>query len=286
MKKEQRHIDFWEGRGPSLILIPPQDVPLYDLHDYPRRFEDPRAMWESEMARARPVLDWPTDGIPTVRPNLGVVLVPALAGQSYRIESGAMPWPGEPLAEEVLRAAVPPEPASCGLLERARAFYRIHCAENGDAVAAYLGDTQGVFDIAHLLYGDNLLLEVADPDRWEWVDALLEISLQLYLAATRRMKEALGEPAGEMVHGHGTPQGITFPHAGARVSEDTATLLSPSTIDRFVLPMVARCAEPYGGLFVHYCGRHEVLFRKLAELPFVRAVDLGNPEHYNLEDLL
>jgi hypothetical protein len=285
-KRRQRHIEFWEGRGPCLILIPPREVPLYDLEDYPRRFADPRAMWESEMERARPVVDWPTDGIPTVRPNLGVILVPALAGQPFRVEPDAMPWPGEPLAERAIRAAVPTDPAGCEVLRKAVEFYGIHRAEGGGSIAAYLADTQGVFDIAHLLAGDDVFLDLADPDRESWVRDLLEISLELYLAASRFLKDALAEPAGTMVHGHGTPQGVFFPHAGARVSEDTATLLSPNMIERLILPSIERCAEPFGGLFVHYCGRHDTLFRQLAQMPAVRAIDLGNPEMHDLEALL
>ena len=55
-------------------------------------------MWHSEMRRAEPLIDWPTDGIPTVRLNLGVIFVPAMAGLDYQLPGDAMPWPGEPLA--------------------------------------------------------------------------------------------------------------------------------------------------------------------------------------------
>jgi hypothetical protein len=70
------HEAFWRGEGPSLILIPPGEQELYDLTDYPARFHDPQAMWESEMRRAEPVVDWPTDGIPTVRPNFRTPDIP------------------------------------------------------------------------------------------------------------------------------------------------------------------------------------------------------------------
>ena len=98
------HEAFWRGQGPSLILIPPAQQDLYDLNDYPARFHDPQAMWESEMRRAEPLVDWPTDGIPTVRPNLGVIFVPAMAGLHYKLPPNSMPWPGEPLPRETIRA--------------------------------------------------------------------------------------------------------------------------------------------------------------------------------------
>ena len=100
--KKALHEAFWRGEGPSLILIPVGDVSLYDTSHYHSCFHDPAKMWETEMARARPMIDWPTDGIPTVRPNLGTIFVPALAGQEYLVRDGQMPWAGATLS----RAAV------------------------------------------------------------------------------------------------------------------------------------------------------------------------------------
>jgi hypothetical protein len=42
---------------------------------------------------------------------------------------------------------------------------------------------------------------------------------------------------------------------------------------------------PYGGGFVHFCGRHEYLFESLCANSLVRAIDLGNPESYDLDSL-
>ena len=89
-----------------------------------------------------------------------------------------------------------------------------------------------------------------------------------------------------MVHGHGTEQGLYFPEAGTRISEDTATLLSPEMIARDLLPFMARSAEPFGGAFVHYCGKHDALFQMLCEQPWCSAIDLGNPEMYELDEIL
>ena len=153
---------FWRGDGPSLILIPPGEQELYDCADYPTRFEDPEAMWESEMARARPVADWPTDGIPTVRPNLGVIFIPATVGLPYQLKPDQMPWPGEPLGREAIRAARAVAVADSHVMQLAADFYAIHRERAGGTVAAYQADTQGVFDIAHLLYGEEIFYAIAD----------------------------------------------------------------------------------------------------------------------------
>jgi len=78
-----------------------------------------------------------------------------------------------------------------------------------------------------------------------------------------------------MIHGHATPQGLFFPHAGVRISEDSATLISPEMIDRVLWPYIERSVEPFGGGFVHYCGKHDYLFQKLCSSRLVKAIDLG-----------
>ena len=286
-EKIASHRKFWNGEGPSLLLISPESGPLYDTADYAQRFADPQQMWESEIRRAQPILDWPTDGIPTVRPNLGVVFVPSIAGQGYELKDDQMPWPGEPLTMDTIRAARRVAVADSNLMRRAEAFYRIHREHGSADIAAYHADTQGVFDIAHLLYGDEILTAMAGtPAEQAQVFELLEISLDLYLKATRRLKDLLGEPAGIMIHGHGTSQGAFFPKGGARAAEDTAILLSPAMIRHFVMPFLRRSLASFGGGFVHYCGLHRPLFEDLCQCPEVLAIDLGNPEKYDVHWVL
>jgi hypothetical protein len=280
-RKRAQHEAFWRGEGPSLILIPPGVQDLYDLTGYAARFHNPQTMWESEIRRAEPVLDWPTDGLPTVRPNLGVTFVPAMAGLSYQLPTDSMPWPGEPLSPEAIRAARNVDLAATETMRLAAAFYAIHRESRRSDIAAYHADTQGVFDIAHLLYGDHIFYDVADNQQAAWVDELLEICLDLYVQATRHLKALLDEPATSMIHGHGTSQGIHFPFTGARLAEDTAILLSPATIERFVVPAIQQAAAAFGGVFVHFCGNHRPLLERLCRMDQVHAIDLGNPEMYD-----
>ena len=277
---------FWRGEGPSLILIPPSEQDLYDCDDYPTLFESPEAMWASEMARARPVVEWPTDGIPTVRPNLGVIFIPAVAGLSYELKADQMPWPGPPLEREAIRAALGRDVADAHVMRLAEAFYAIHRERGDGTVAAYQADTQGVFDIAHLLYGEEIFYELPDPHHAEWIDELLEISLALYVRVARHLKALLGEAPSQMIHGHGTSQGVLFPDAGVRLCEDTPTLLAPATLEGTLVPFIERAIAPFGGGFAHFCGKHEFLFDRLCRLHAVRAIDLGNPEMFETRWLL
>lgn len=287
-EKIEKHKAFWEGKGPSLVLMPPGrdmneiwQVQIYNTSEYRERFYNPKKMWEAEMKRARPVLDWPSDGIPTVRPNLGVVFVPSMAGQNYEIREGQMPWCGGPLSCDKIRGSREADVTQTELMRLAAEFYRIHSEKGDGEVAAYQADTQGIFDIAHLLYGDAIFYDIMDEKKIAWIDELLDICLDLMVRAARYVKELIGEQDNQMIHGHGTEQGVYFPNVGLRISEDSPAMISPEMIDRFVIPRIERCAEEFGGVFMHYCGRHEYFFERLCRCKGVRAIDLGNSEMYD-----
>ena len=84
----------------------------------------------------------------------------------------------------------------------------------------------------------------------------------------------------------GMPAGVWFPDTGARISEDSCTLLSATMLREFCLPYIRRAAGPFGRLFLHYCGRHVDFLRLACEMPEISAVNLGNPEMYDLEEVL
>ncbi len=292
-EKIEQHQQFWKGEGPSLILIPPardmhetwQDQ-IYDTSGYREKFYNPEMMWESEISRARPVTDWPTDGIPTVRPNLGVVFLPSMAGQDYVLREGMMPWAGEALSPEQIRKALDKDLSGTELIELAEQFYRIHREKGDGEVAAYQADNQGIFDIAHLLYGDQIFYDLMDENQWPWVDELLDISRELMVRACRYVKQCIGEGKKWMMHGHGTEQGFYFPDSGLRISEDTPAMIAPDQLDRFVMGSIERCAEEFGSIFMHYCGNHEYFFERLCRSDAIGAIDLGNPESYDTRWLL
>ncbi len=121
--KMKRHREFWNCKLRGLILLPSGDVPLYETDNYAQQFEYPKIMWQAEMHRAETITHWPTDGIATVRPNLGTIFIPAIAGQSYTVGNGHMPWPGKPLTFQQIRDARKIDIEQSEMFQRAVAFY-------------------------------------------------------------------------------------------------------------------------------------------------------------------
>lgn len=285
-QRKQLHKDFWQGKGRSLILIPTPQLKPYpsNMDNYKERFYSPRKMWEFESEQAQSVIQWPTDGLPTIRPNLGTIFIPAIAGQNYIMQDGQMPWPGRHFSFAQISAIKSLDIDAADIMKLAKHFYEIHKDKGSKEIFSYLPDTQGVFDILHLLRGDDIFYEMADKK--QLIKELFNIVTDFYIEVSKKLKNAIGEDNCSMVHGHATPQGVFCPDIGIRLSEDTATLLSPAMIDEFILPYMEKAAKPFGGAFVHFCGKHEILYDKLLECDFVKAIDMGNPEMYDSFRLL
>jgi hypothetical protein len=299
----RRHEEFWRGEGPCLLLFAQPHLARgrpYRCHDLVVQHRDAAKNLEERLTEIEPHLGLVDDGIPTFRADLGTTLLPSALGLDVKLQPELHPWlAGHLTAQELLGLPSPILPASPpasrapgggppGEIGFAVELYRLLLRRQGEgavsaAIRPYVPDTQGVLDLAHLILGTDLFVLLAD--RPQDADALLDRCLELFLAGTRLFKELLAEGPSSMVHGHGMPVGVWFPGTGARISEDSATLLSEQMIRRFVLPGIREASRPFGRLFLHFCGHHPGFLRLACELSEVSTVNLGNPEMYDLEEV-
>jgi hypothetical protein len=285
--------DFWSGEGPCPVLFARPHLARgkpYLRHDLIEQHRDPEKQLEERLLEIAPHLELIDDGIPTLRADLGTTLLPSAAGLRIAVQPELHPWPAEHLS-----------PAQyCGLdlssgsnllkneLLFARRCYELFARRKRlglipAEIFPYVPDTQGVFDLSYLIVGTELLYLLSD--RPEQALAIQERSLDLFVTGTRLFKKLLAEKSGSMLHGHGMPVGAWFPGTGARISEDSATLISEAMIRKFCLPFIARAAQPFGRLFVHFCGHHPGFLRLLCGRREVSTLNLGNPELYDPEEL-
>jgi hypothetical protein len=292
-RKAEFFEEFWNGEGAYPILFAKPHLALnrnYLVHDLMQQHADVEKLLAEALAQASTAVDRSDDGIPVARADLGTTLFPSGLGLRVSLSENAHPWLVEHL--DLARYAGLDSPAD-GLAGRgefplAAAFYR-RLREERQAgrlpspVLPYVPDNQGVFDLTHLVAGSNVFYSLSDDP-----SALLaaqERSLEIFLAGSRFFKDLIGEEACSMIHGHGMPSGVWFPDTGIRISEDSCTLISPADIRKFCLPFIERAIRPFGRGFLHFCGRHEDFLRMAVEHPLVSAVNLGNPELYDLEEV-
>jgi hypothetical protein len=280
--------EFFGGTGPFPLIFARPHLALdrnYHKYDLISQHSDVSKLIEDNLMGARATVNRVDDGIPTVRADLGTTLIPSAFGLPLHIGENAHPSLKEHLDTRALLTIIEQwdaERVMNGEVVTAFGFYE-SISDGLDGILPYVPDTQGVFDLAHLLLGEEIfLLPYDDPDL---TDRILDFCVELFVSATWRFKNLLGEQPGSMVHGHGMTRGVWFPHCGARISEDSATLLSPEMVARYCVPRVARALAPFGLGFLHFCGHRPDVLRAFCEIPEVAVVNLGNPELYDLDEV-
>ena len=222
-----------------------------------------------------------SDAVPSVRPNLGTGFVASMFGLAPTVQPHTLPWMKEHLTrKEIENFEVPDDVSQLGQMPDAVEYFEFFREKLGPGLT-FLADTQSPFDIAHLVRGDDIFLDLYDDP--PFVHHLMNLATQMYVKATRLMKEVTDEPLDSGPHGCG----LWLDNCGVRACEDSSTLLSPAAIDEFVIPYLRRAIEPFGGGWVHYCGDNARLFDALVDdAPEVRGINFGNPERYDVAQVM
>ena len=293
-RKFRFYEEFWKGEGPFPILFTEPHLAKgkpYIRHDLVEQHRDPEKHLEERLLEIEPHLELIDDGIPTVRSDLGTTLLPSGLGLQIEVQPELHPWLAEHLTPEQyveLRGPISPRDLLQNEMLFSQRFYELFRQRKEQGlipaeIFPYVPDTQGIFDLSHLIIGTDLLYLLSSQG--DQVLAIQERSFEIFMAATRMFKDLLGEQHGAMVHGHGMPIGVWFPDTGVRISEDSATLISGGMIREFCLPFIERAAKPFGRLFMHYCGHHPGFLQMLCQMEEISTLNLGNPEMYDLEEL-
>jgi hypothetical protein len=286
---------FWKGEGAFPILFTqPHHAKgkAYCRYNLIEQHGSIEKHLEERLLEVEPHLALIDDGIPTIRADMGTTLLPSGLGLEIKLQADLHPWLTQHFSPEELLSQKGPfqvEDFSQNEVAFAVAFYRLFFERKRqgmipETVYPYVPETEGIFDLSHLLIGTELFLLLEDQP--ELAHRIQRRSLELYLVATRFFKKLLGEQPKSMIHGHGMPIGVWFPDTGGRISEDSCTLVSAAMIREFCLPYIQEGARFFGRLFLHYCGYHPEFLRMACELEEISTLNLGNPEMYDLENVM
>ncbi|MDD2707826.1 MAG: uroporphyrinogen decarboxylase family protein [Verrucomicrobiae bacterium] len=275
----RRQTALWQHQKPDawpIVFNAPlttdqENIPVPNFHD---AFYNQELMLCSQFRAACAIVNARADGVPSIRVNFGTGVCLSCLGLEQEIFPDKMPWLRQHLTRDQIARLTPDDIKNQGTFSRGLEFMRCFRQIMGDSLPIYCMDTQGPFDLAHLIMGDDLFYELhEDP---AFVHHLMEIALALGIKTHTWMKEIIGEPLA--AHHH---TGILYAeNMGIRICEDTTTLLSPKDIREFAIPCTQRLAQHFGGAWVHYCGRNDHLTRAICELPEIRAINFGHiPGH-------
>jgi len=223
-----------------------------------------------------------SDTLPTIRANLGTGFVASVFGVEQIVFEDKMPWPQGHPTKEQLQEMQPSDLADVsdkGLMPRAVEIYGFYRERLGTTDYCYIPDTQGVLDVAHLVRGDDVFLDLYDdPD---FVHHLMELCLQAYISVTKLMKETIGERMDLGLHG-----GKAMANGGVRYCMDTSVLLSREQLEEFEAPYLRRALQTFGGGWVHFCGYAPHVTDVLVNIPEVRGINPNfmDSRPYDYED--
>jgi hypothetical protein len=272
---------------PLTLIYPPEDMELFP---YEGAFDDPEKMLYNELIRTVGGTSTLTsvrlrdDFPPHIRSNHGIGILSSLFGARCRIINNNMPWVEHMELDEIRKAAGKGVPDLCQALGKrvldTHHYYLEKLKEYPKCfrcVRITQPDLQGPFDIAHLLIGNDVFLDVVDyPDL---VHELLDVVTETYIAFRKKVEPLLTDRAGDdAVYLHGCIFG-----GKVLLKDDTAIInLSEEMYRSFSKAFNDRIFEGFGGGSMHYCGPSRTWAHEAIGSPWLRGVNLGNPEMQNL----
>ena len=271
---ENKNIDIL-----PLIFWRPQNISVPgSTYDMEEQFYDKEKMLYGHLEEIAGCAQNAFDAPLCLRPNFGTIFIPAMFGLKYELPRDTFAWITSHLTKDEIKKFKIPHLSEVDIMKRAIEYLQFFKEELPEWIYVYLPDTLGPFEIAHAVYGDNIFYDLYDDSKF--VHHLLSLCTDMYIQVTEKLKEVLGEKKTICYHGHALSRGIYMRNGGTRISEDSATLISPKHIDEFVIPYDKRALNAFGGGFIHFCGKNDYLLESFLKLDEVRAVHLGNSEMY------
>ncbi len=270
----RRQSAFFRGEKPDAwpILfhapLTPEQEEIPDAN-YEEAFYSQEKMLCSQVRLACETANARSDAVPSIRANLGTGVTLSCIGLKQLVFPDKMPWLRAHLTKEQAVKLEPDDIKVQGDFQRGLDYMRYFRTIMGASMPVYCFDTQGPFDLAHLLIGDDLFYALYDDPAY--VHNVLEICLEIDIKTYTWMKEINGEA--ENTHYHANS--LYAENISIRCCEDTTVVVSDDQMEKFALPYTQRLAQYFGAAWVHYCGRNDHLTEALCHMPEIRAVNFG-----------
>jgi len=250
----------------------------YCQYNFKEQFYDRRKMLFEQLWELLSAVRGRSDTQLSVSARMGAGFLPTVFGLKQEIFEDKDPWLQERLSKEEIGKLNLDDLENInrkGLMTKALDYIDYFRDQLEGKAVVCIDYTWGPFSLAHLIRGDDIFTDLYDDSKF--VHHLMEVSTQLYIKALSLLKEAVGEPKES-----GYSNNFYMSNSGVWSNEDTAVLLSPSQLKKFVFPYLRKAYKPFGGAIIHFCGRADYLLDSLLELPEIKGINLGEPNWQKL----
>ncbi|MFA5203197.1 MAG: uroporphyrinogen decarboxylase family protein [Lentisphaeria bacterium] len=264
----RRQWDTPAASSPMFVIDTPAPVAIPTWEE---RLADPALMLQTELDLLRPHLELGDDQVPTVRVEFGTAQVAAAFGCRLVIPPNSQAAAASHVlnaAEDVAQLRLPGPDA--GWYGKLREWTQLWQEVLPDGLHLQHPDIQSAFNTAHLIRGNDILMDFYDaPDA---VDRLLDLVTDYMLQQTRRLNAMIGAGGGWFFDWGAMWRGA------ARISNCSMHMISPKLYLEHVYPRDVRFLREIGGGRIHYCGATPVI-PEFLQIPGLSGLDFDASLH-------
>lgn len=263
----KRYKMMWEDpqRCSPMFIV---NGPAKDLPPWEERLEDPLNMLKAWLQMLRFHIEAEDDRIPTLRVEFGTGQVAAAFGCEIAVPTNSMPAVKSHVLNDIGDVYKMKKPSlDAGMYEKVKEFTDTFLENMPYGLQIQPPDLQSPFNCAHLIRGNDILLDFYDdPDA---VCYLLDLITDYMIDLVPYLKKMINSDD-EWFLDYGA-----LWKGGARISNCTMHLISPDMYREFVLQRDMRLFEGIGGGRIHYCGSYKEVIDEFAKIPGLNGLDFN-----------
>lgn len=246
------------------------DVPVANIPRWEEQIEDPLVMLKAGLDELRTHLEIEDDRVPTVRVEFGTCQVAAAFGCEIAVPTNSLPAVKSHVmqnAEDIYSMKKPSLDA--GMYRKLKEYTDIFLENLPEGVHMQHPDIQGPFNTAHLIRGNDILMDFYDAP--EAVDALLGMVTDYMIDLVPYLKNMISTD-----HEWFFDWGALWKGA-ARISNCSMHMISTDFYKEHIFKHDVKFFETVGGSRIHYCGSNKDVIDEFFRIPNLKGLDfVGN----------
>ncbi len=220
-----------------------------------------------------------------IRCNYGTVILPSIFGVKYDLTETSLPWCAHLESREeviaLIKKGIPDPYAGLGAACFETAGFYMETLSKypklKNMVRIYHPDFQGPFDVAHLIWGHDLMYAIYDCP--ELVHELLALITETYISWIKKWKNFVDD------NGEYSAHWDYFIKGGVFLRDDSAVMISPDQYEEFVKPYDQKILEVFGGC-IHFCGKGDGFIKSMCETKNLYGINCSQPHLNDFELVL
>ncbi|HPQ46562.1 MAG TPA: uroporphyrinogen decarboxylase family protein [Clostridia bacterium] len=276
-KELERYRQIYK-RYRGMRLEPERSRPMFVIntpvqqHTWEEKLESPSIMLEDDLRVIKTHSDIGDDRVPAARVSFGTAQVAAAFGCEMYIPPNNLPCAKNHILSDIKMVHGLKKPdKNAGWLGKLRDFSEYFLENLPEGVELQLPDTQGTFNNAHLIRGNDIIFDFYDnpDDLCVFLDFITDYLIDLIkdLSQLTTNRDGWFFDWGCLWEGNG------------RISNCTVHLISPSMYKDFILERDIRFLESIGKGRIHYCGTYPEVIGSFINIPAVTGFDYDDSLH-------